>query len=305
MVNRPLRSTQIVENFETNIRQSVHKHVKNVRMTHEGDVVQLHQTRNFITNNYEAGVTIAYQGTKYPANKLELAGLYAEDLGYQCIRIGTTALRPIITVSQASPYTVEAAAGQTLTVPSASGVDPLTGNSLSVTANPAPISSSSLATHTIAYSCQTSAGDLSSALLTIVVQDSTSPVVTLIGASSVEIDIGDTYGTAEDAGATASDNLDGDLTSQIVTTGLPVDSSVPSTQLVTYTVVDSQNLAASISRSIIIKDPVPPPIAFNSGTFLPSTAIGFKLRFDMSPVVYGSDFRFIRIELGQHPLWFF
>ena len=71
------------------------------------------------------------------------------------------------------------------------------------------------------------------------------------------IDIGDTYGSAEDAGATAFDNLDGDLTSSIVTTGLPVDSSAPSTQLVTYTVVDSQNLAASISRSIIIVDPVP------------------------------------------------
>ena len=83
VVNKLLRSAQIVENFETNIRQSVHKHVKNVRTTHEGDVVQLHQTRNFITNNYEAGVTIAYQGTNYPANKLELAGLYAEDLGYQ------------------------------------------------------------------------------------------------------------------------------------------------------------------------------------------------------------------------------
>ena len=39
VVNRLLRSTQIVENFETHIRQSVHKHIKNVRTTHEGDVV--------------------------------------------------------------------------------------------------------------------------------------------------------------------------------------------------------------------------------------------------------------------------
>ena len=87
------------------------------------------------------------------------------------------------------------------------------------------------------------------------VQDSTSPVVTLLGASSVEIDIGDTYGTAEDAGATASDNLDGDLTSSIVTTGLPVDSSSASTQSVVYTVTDSQNLSASITRTVIVKLP--------------------------------------------------
>ena len=111
VVNKLLRSTQIVENFETHIRQSVHKHIKNVRTTHEGDVVQFHQTRNRVANSYEAGVTISHQGTNFAANKLELAGLYAKDLGYQCIRIGPTALRPVISISQSSPYTVEAAAG--------------------------------------------------------------------------------------------------------------------------------------------------------------------------------------------------
>ena len=86
----------------------------------------------------------------------------------------------------------------------------------------------------------------------IVVHDSTSPVVTLLGASSVSIVIGDFYGSAEDAGATALDLHDGDLTSSIVTTGLPVDSSSAGTQNATYTVTDSQNLSASISRSILI-----------------------------------------------------
>ena len=56
VVNKLLRSTQIVENFETHIRQSVHKHIKNVRTTHEGDIMQLHQTRQHITNNYQAGL---------------------------------------------------------------------------------------------------------------------------------------------------------------------------------------------------------------------------------------------------------
>ena len=125
VMHRLPRSTQIVENFETHIRQSVLKHVKNARKTHEGDVVQLHQTRSHITNNYEAAVTIAHQGTNSPATKLDLDGLYVEELGYQCIRIGPTALRPVITNSQSSPYTVKAAAGQTLTVPSATATDQL------------------------------------------------------------------------------------------------------------------------------------------------------------------------------------
>ena len=80
-------------------------------------------------------------------------------------------------------------------------------------------------------------------------------MVTVLGASSVSIAIGDTYGSAEDAGATASDNLDGDPTSSIVTTGLPVNSSSASTQTVTYTITDSQNLSASISRSVVVAPP--------------------------------------------------
>ena len=176
VANKLLRSTQIVENFETNVSQSVHKHIKNVRTTHEGDVVQSHQTRNHVANNYEAGVTIANQGTNYPANKLELTGVYAEQAGYQRIRICPSALCPVVAISQSRPYTVEATAGQTLTEPSASATDPLTGNSLSVQASPASISPSPLATHTVTYSCQTSARDPSSALLTIGAHDSSSPV---------------------------------------------------------------------------------------------------------------------------------
>ena len=81
--------------------------------------MQLHQTRNRIQNTYEAGVTIAYGFSNFPANTLELAGIYAEDLGSQRIRIGPTALEPLIGTSQSSPYTVEAATGQALAAPSA------------------------------------------------------------------------------------------------------------------------------------------------------------------------------------------
>jgi hypothetical protein len=227
VVNRILRSTHITENQETH----------------------MHQTRNH--NTYEAGVAIVDGSSNYPANTLELAGMYAENLGNQRIRIGPTGLRPVITVSQSSPYTVEAQAGQTLTVPSATATDPLTGSSLSVTASPATVSLGSLATHTITYSCATSAGDLSSSLLQLVVQDSTSPVLVVLGLTTVTVSIGDTYGSAEDAGATASDNLLGDITSSIVTTGLPVNTSAATTATVTYSVSDGIQ-SASIVRSVVV-----------------------------------------------------
>ena len=173
-----------------------------------------------------------------------------------------------------------------------------------MTANPATISLSSLATHTVTYSCQTSAGDLSSALLQISIIDSSSPVVQLLGASTVTINIGDTYGSAEDAGATASDNLDGELTSAIVTTGLPVDSSVEGTKLVTHTVVDSSNLSASISRTIVVS---PPYSDFNQTYQLASNATGFRISFDYSTIT-ANNLRFLVVEVGSHPvliaIWF-
>ena len=113
------------------------------------------------------------------------------------------------------------------------------------------------------------------------------------------ITVGDVYGAAEDGGATASDNLDGDLTSSIVTTGLPVDSSAVGTQLVTYSVTDSQNLSASISRSIVVLPDTP---VFNQAFAIHPDATGFRICFSYTAPVHGSAFRFVQIELGSHPV---
>ncbi len=52
--------------------------------------------------------------------------------------------------------------------------------------------------------------------------DTTIPVITLVGDATVTIEVGATY---TDAGATASDNYDGDITSSIVALN-PVDVGV-------------------------------------------------------------------------------
>ena len=51
--------------------------------------------------------------------------------------------------------------------------------------------------------------------------DTTAPVITITGANPVEVDLGSTY---SDAGATAADSYDGDLTSSI-TVSSNVDTS--------------------------------------------------------------------------------
>ncbi|MCK4389375.1 MAG: DUF5011 domain-containing protein, partial [Desulfobacterales bacterium] len=87
------------------------------------------------------------------------------------------------------------------------------------------------------------------------VVDTRLPVITLVGDSDVTIEVGATY---EDAGATAADNYDGDLSPNIVTTS-DVNANVVGTYHVTYDVSDgSGNAAAQVVRSVHVVDTTPP-----------------------------------------------
>lgn len=79
------------------------------------------------------------------------------------------------------------------------------------------------------------------------VNDNTPPVITLLGEATVDIEVGSTY---TDAGATASDNYDGDITDDIVTVN-NVDTSTIGTYSVTYNVSDANNNAAvQVTRTV-------------------------------------------------------
>ena len=78
--------------------------------------------------------------------------------------------------------------------------------------------------------------------------DNTAPVVTLIGESSITVTQNATY---EDAGATATDNVDGDLTSNISTTS-NVDTSTLGTYTVTHSVSDASGNNGSASRQVVV-----------------------------------------------------
>jgi hypothetical protein len=79
------------------------------------------------------------------------------------------------------------------------------------------------------------------------VNDNTPPVITLLGDANVTIEVGTSY---TDAGATASDNYDGNLTGTIVTVN-NVDASTIGTYTVTYNVSDaSGNDAVQLTRTV-------------------------------------------------------
>ena len=82
------------------------------------------------------------------------------------------------------------------------------------------------------------------------VNDTTPPLITLLGDAAVTLEVGSTY---TDAGATATDNYDGDITSSIVTVN-NVDTSTIGTYTVTYNVSDANgNAAAEVTRTVIIE----------------------------------------------------
>ena len=84
-----------------------------------------------------------------------------------------------------------------------------------------------------------------------VTEDSIAPVITLLGDAAVSIEVGDTY---IDAGATAKDNYDGDITSNIVTVS-NVDTAIVGSYTVTYDVSDaSGNAAATVTRIVSVED---------------------------------------------------
>ncbi|MFA7285750.1 MAG: immunoglobulin-like domain-containing protein [Candidatus Paceibacterota bacterium] len=84
----------------------------------------------------------------------------------------------------------------------------------------------------------------------LTIPDPVLPVITLIGDANIEVFKNDTY---IDAGATAFDNIDGDITNNIIVTN-NVNTSVVGTYQVKYNVVDSVgNNAVEVVRTVIVK----------------------------------------------------
>ncbi len=81
------------------------------------------------------------------------------------------------------------------------------------------------------------------------------PVITVLGDASVTITEGNAY---TDAGATATDAQDGDLTAAIVVVN-PVNTNAPATYTVTYTVEDSVGNMAQAERTVTVQAAPPPP----------------------------------------------
>ena len=76
------------------------------------------------------------------------------------------------------------------------------------------------------------------------------PVISLIGSSTINLTVGDTF---TDPGATATDNVDGDLTSSITSSGT-VDTTTTGTYTIEYSVSDTAGNTVSITRTVVVSE---------------------------------------------------
>ena len=80
-------------------------------------------------------------------------------------------------------------------------------------------------------------------------KDTTVPTISLVGANPVNIQKDSTY---IDAGATATDNIDGNITNKIIVIN-PVNIHVLGTYIVKYDVSDvAGNKAKEVTRTVIV-----------------------------------------------------
>ena len=87
------------------------------------------------------------------------------------------------------------------------------------------------------------------------------PVITLLGDNPLQVECGTAY---SDPGATASDDLDGDISGSIVVDASAVNTSVTGSYVVIYGVSDSGgNVAEQVTRTVEVVDTTAPVIALN------------------------------------------
>jgi hypothetical protein len=178
---------------------------------------------------------------------------------------------PVITILGDNPAIVELGSSYTDAGATSDGGETVTSSGT--------VDTNTVGTYTITYSATDSAGNTSIVTRTVNVVDTTAPVVTLSGASTVSVELGDDYA---ELGATATDASG---TVSVVITGT-VDTDTVGSYTVTYTSTDASGNEGTATRTVNVVDTLAPVIT-SSDTFtvdesLTETAIGTVTAYDNS-----------------------
>jgi len=114
----------------------------------------------------------------------------------------------------------------------------------------------------ITYSVTDSFGNQATAVRTLVCQDIVAPVITLNSGDKLIITEDSEF---EDPGFTAWDDVDGDISANVITTGT-IDTSIYGKQYLTYTVIDSSGNYYQTQRVVVVQEFTPPQLFLASTT---------------------------------------
>ena len=241
--------TSILNNFTTSISSSGNNSYRFIIYTIGNDFIvsddeTILMLPIFIENTVDLGqYTFEFSNVILSSESNENISSEALMIGYVNVIEDTTA--PIITLIGENAITLEVGTSY-----NDAGATALDNNDGDLSANiivTGTVDTSTVGMYTITYSATNASENTGSATITVIIVDTILPVITLLGDNPVSIKVGSTY---TDAGATASDNYDGDLTSSITTVN-NVNQNTVGTYTVTYNVSDANsNSAQEVTRTV-------------------------------------------------------
>src|SRR5699024_2218344 len=174
---------------------------------------------------------------------------------------------PEITLNGDNPMELEV--GDTYEEPGATAEDDVDGDVTDAIEISGEVNTDEAGTYEVVYTVSDAAGNTATETRTVhVVEpeevDEVAPEITLNGDNPMELEVGDTY---EEPGATAEDDVDGDVTDAIEISG-EVNTDEAGTYEVVYTVSDAAGNTATETRTVHVVEPeevdeVAPEITLN------------------------------------------
>ena len=207
-----------------------------------------------ISDNVDTGLVVTVTGS------VDTSALGSYNLNYSVNdaagNSATTVTRTVNVVDSTSPVitllgdsTMTMAVDDVFTDPGSSVIDNVDTN---LTVNVTGIvDTSTVGSYTLSYDVSDTAGNVAVTLTrTVNVVDANAPVITLLGDNPMKVTKNTEF---SDLGATAVDDVDGDISANITITGV-VDITTADTYILSYDVTDSAgNVATTVTRSVEVK----------------------------------------------------
>ena len=178
------------------------------------------------------------------------------------VTITADATIPEITLTGSNPQSIEL--GTAYSESGATATDNTDGDiSANISIDATAVNVNTVGDYTVTYNVSDAAGNAATQVTRTVTitADETIPVITLSGANPQSIELGT---ASSELGATAADNIDGNITENIVIDASAVDVNALGDYTVTYNVNDAEgNAADEVTRIVNVvdtSDPVPPVI---------------------------------------------